>query len=58
MGVTERPVEVSMGDGASRSGIWVCHFVSCLGSRWQSRALCHLLQKCQLFAKFYSEDGK
>jgi len=43
MGVTEGPVEMSMGDGVSESGIWICHFVLSPGSCWQSRELCLLL---------------
>lgn len=37
MGVTERPVEVSMGDGVSMAGIWICHFIQVLGHAGRAR---------------------
>lgn len=58
MGGIERPVEVNMGDGASKDGIRICHLISGPGLCWQNRELSLLLQKCQLFTGFYSENEK
>lgn len=58
MGGTERPVEVNTADGDSKDGIWTYHFISGPGLCWQNRELSLLLQKCQLFTGFYSENEK